>query len=102
MSFLFTWLPFEVFEKRLTKNEKKEVEEKRISILPKPITTQNKELQENMIKNVKKTEEINNKSENKKVKDERIKKLNEENHIEDIKKMQVEAGMIPESYQNRI
>ena len=63
MSFLFTWLPFEVFEKRLTKNEKKEVEEKRISILPKPITTQNKELQENMIKNVKKTEEINNKSE---------------------------------------
>lgn len=63
MSFLFTWLPFEVFEKRLTKNEKKEVEEKRISILPKPITTQNKELQENMIKNVKKTEEISNKSE---------------------------------------
>ena len=63
MSFLFTWLPFEVFEKRLTKKEEKEVEKKRISILPKPITTQNKELQENMIKNVKKTEEISNKSE---------------------------------------
>ena len=63
MSFLFAWLPFEVFEKRLTKKEEKEVEKKRISILPKPITTQNKELQENMIKNVKKTEEISNKSE---------------------------------------
>ena len=63
MSFLFAWLPFEVFEKRLTKKEKKEVEEKRISILPKPITRQNKELQENMMTNVKKTEEISNKSE---------------------------------------
>ena len=58
-----SWLPFEIFQRRLTKDEKKEVEEKRISILPKPITTQNKELQENMIKNVKKTEEISNKSE---------------------------------------
>ena len=63
MSFLFAWLPFQVFEKRLTKKEKKEIEEKRISILPKPIITQNKELQENMMKNVKKTEEISNKSE---------------------------------------
>ena len=58
-----SWLPFEIFQRRLTKDEKKEVEEKRISILPKPITTQNKELQENMMKNVKKTEEISNKSE---------------------------------------
>ena len=63
MSFLFAWLPFQVFEKRLTKKEQKKVEEKRISILPKPIITQNKELQENMMKNVKKTEEISNKSE---------------------------------------
>ena len=63
MSFIMSWLPFEIFQRRLTKDEKKEVEEKRISILPKPITTQNKELQENMIKNVKKTEEISNKSE---------------------------------------
>ena len=63
MSFLFAWLPFQVFEKRLTKKEEKEVEKKRIAILPKPITRQNKELQENMMKNVKKTEEISNKSE---------------------------------------
>ena len=63
MSFIMSWLPFEIFQRRLTKDEKKEVEEKRISILPKPITTQNKELQENMMKNVKKTEEISNKSE---------------------------------------
>lgn len=63
MSFIMSWLPFEIFQRRLTKEEKKEVEEKRISILPKPITRQNKELQENMIKNVKKTEEISNKSE---------------------------------------
>ena len=37
-----------------------------------------------------------------KLKDERIKKLKEEKHIEDLKKMQVEAGMIPASSLQRL
>jgi hypothetical protein len=36
------------------------------------------------------------------LRDERIKKLKEERHIEDLKKMQVEAGMIPESCLQRL
>ena len=63
MSFMMSWLPFEMFQRRLTKEEKKEIEEKRISILPKTGIKQHNELHENMHDNLKKTHEINNKSE---------------------------------------
>ena len=63
MSFIMSWLPFEMFQSRLTKEKKKEIEEKRISILPKTGIKQHNELHKNMRNNLKKTDEINNKSE---------------------------------------
>lgn len=65
MSFLFAWLPFEVFEKRLTQEEKKEVEKKRVSMLPlrsETINNYNK-IKENMNANLEKTKQIEGKSE---------------------------------------
>ena len=44
----------------------------------------------------------NKESEIQRIKDERIKKLKEEKHIEDLKKMQVEAGIIPASSLQRL
>lgn len=41
-------------------------------------------------------------SEAERLKTERIKKLREEKHIEDLKRAQVEAGMIPESSLQRL
>ena len=65
MSFLFAWLPFEIFEKRLTQEEKKEVEKKRVSMLPlrsETINNYNK-IKENMNANLEKTKQIEGKSE---------------------------------------
>ena len=65
MNFLFAWLPFEVFEKRLTQEEKKEVEKKRVSMLPlrnETINNYNK-IKENMNANLEKTKQIEGKSE---------------------------------------
>ena len=42
------------------------------------------------------------KEDEERLKNERIKKLREERHIEDLKRMQVEAGIIPESSLQRL
>ena len=47
-------------------------------------------------------EQEQKKDETERLKQERIKKLKEEKHIEDLKRQQVEAGIIPESTLNRL